>query len=310
MSNTIQSKFNMVTIIGPTASGKTSLAAEVAYRLNSGIISADSRQVYQGMDIGTGKDLADYCVHGTTIPYYLIDIVEAGEKYNVYEFQNDFMDAYNSLQNDGKLPVLCGGSGMYVEAVVKGYNLISVPINNDLRAELENKSMDELVGVLNSLKQLHNTTDCVQRKRLIRAIEIETYKATHSVSDTLYPKINSLFIGIDFDRETRRERISNRLNQRLREGMVAEVETLLKQGVTPESLIYYGLEYKFITLYLTGQLAYNEMVRQLEIAIHQFAKRQMTWFRKMERDGIVIHWLDGNWSVDQKANRVIELLNA
>ncbi len=300
-------KYDLITLLGPTASGKTSLAAAVAARLDAEIISGDSRQIYRRMDLGTGKDLADYTVDGKTIPYHLIDIAEPGYKYNVFEFQRDFLKAYTDIKSRGRLPLLCGGTGMYLESVLKGYRLLPVPENQELRARLSDKTLPELTALLATYKRLHNVTDVDTVKRAVRAIEIEEYYRQQPVDARSFPALNSLIVGVDIDRELRRERISRRLRQRLEEGMVEEVRRLLDEGIAPESLIYYGLEYKYLTLYVTGQLAYEEMVHQLEIAIHQFAKRQMTWFRGMERRGFSIHWIDATLSMQEKVNRIIEL---
>lgn len=301
--------YDLITILGPTASGKTPLAAALASRLDSEIISADSRQVYRGMDLGTGKDLADYTVAGKTIPYHLIDIVDPGYKYNVFEYQRDFLQAYQSVRERGKLPILCGGTGLYLEAVLKGYRLIPVPENPELRNRLSDKSLDELTRILSSYKKLHNSTDVDTVKRAIRAIEIEEYYLTQDVEERSFPTINSLVIGVDIDRELRREKITRRLKQRLDEGMVDEVRQLIAGGVSPDDLIYYGLEYKYLTLYAIGELTFEEMFHQLEIAIHQFAKRQMTWFRGMERRGFTIHWIDASLPMEQKVDSILNLLN-
>lgn len=271
--------YDLIAILGPTASGKTSFAATLAYELDTEIISADSRQIYREMDLGTGKDLADYTVNGKQIPYHLIDIAEPGYKYNVFEYQRDFLNAYQSIKQKGRLPVLCGGTGLYLESVLKGYQLIPVPENPELRTRLAGKTLEELTDILSNYKTLHNSTDVDTAKRAIRAIEIEEYYATHDLSAREFPSINSLIIGVDIDRELRREKITKRLRQRLDEGMVEEVRQLLNKGIQPEDLIYYGLEYKYLTLYVTGEISFEEMFKQLEIAIHQFAKRQMTWFR-------------------------------
>ncbi len=301
--------YNLLTILGPTASGKTQLAAHLAARLNGEVISADSRQVYRGMDIGTGKDLADYMVDGKMVPVHLIDIVDAGYQYNVYEYQRDFLDVYHDLQNRGKFPVLCGGSGLYLEAVLNNYRLIQVPVNEELRQKLEGKTLDELTEILKSYKsRLHNITDVENERRAIRAIEIEDYYATHAENNSPMPKLNSLVVGVKFDRLSRRKRITQRLHQRLNEGMVEEVKKLLDTGLKPDDLMYYGLEYKYITQYLMGDLTYDSMVEKLNTAIHQFAKRQMTWFRRMERQGTVIYWLDGYQPLEGKIERVMELL--
>lgn len=301
--------YDLITILGPTASGKTPLAAALASRLDSEIISADSRQVYRGMDLGTGKDLADYTVADKTIPYHLIDIVDPGYKYNVFEYQRDFLEAYQSVCERGKLPILCGGTGLYLEAVLKGYRLIPVPENPELRNRLSDKSLDELTRILSSYKKLHNSTDVDTVKRAIRAIEIEEYYLTQDVEERSFPTINSLIIGVDIDRELRRKKITRRLKQRLDEGMVDEVRQLIDNGVSPDDLIYYGLEYKYLTLYVIGEFTFEEMFHQLEIAIHQFAKRQMTWFRGMERRGFTIHWIDASLPMEQKVDSILNLLN-
>lgn len=300
--------YDLVTILGPTASGKTPLAAALAFRLNAEIISGDSRQVYRRMDLGTGKDLADYVVDGKRIPYHLIDIVEPGYKYNVFEFQRDFLQAYDDIRQRRVLPILCGGTGMYIESVLKGYKLLPVPENPELRASLADKSLDELTTILAGYKKLHNSTDVDTVKRAIRAIEIEEYYRQQPVSAREFPAINSLVIGVDIDRDLRRTKITRRLKQRLDEGMVDEVRALLDAGIPAEDLIYYGLEYKYLTLYAVGQLTYDEMFHQLEIAIHQFAKRQMTWFRGMERRGFNIHWIDASLPMEQKVEEIVGLI--
>ncbi len=287
-------KYDMLAVVGPTACGKTALAVDLALSLGGEVISADSRQVYRGMDIGTGKDLAEYVRDGVQVPAHLIDIADAGEKYNLFEFQRDFLNAYNDVRQRGALPVLCGGSGMYVESVLRGYKLIPVPENAALRERLEEKNLDELTSILASYKVLHNNTDTDTKKRAIRAIEIEEYYASCPVEERAFPVIRTLTVGVNVDREVRRARITARLLQRLQEGLVEEVESLLASGVTAEQLIYYGLEYKFVTMYVTGKMSYHEMVQGLEIAIHQFAKRQMTWFRGMEKRGTHIHWIDAS----------------
>ena len=304
----IQMHYDLITILGPTASGKTSLAAALAARLHTEIISADSRQIYRRMNLGTGKDLNDYVVDGKQIPYHLIDIVEPGYKYNVFEYQRDFLQVYTRLRSRNLLPILCGGTGMYLESVLKGYELLPVPENPELRERLKDKSLEELTELLASYKKLHNSTDVDTVKRAIRAIEIEEYYLHRDVETRSFPRINSLIVGIDIDREARRERISRRLKQRLDEGMADEVRNLLREGIAPADLIYYGLEYKYLTLYVLGELTYAEMYRQLEIAIHQFAKRQMTWFRGMERKGFKIHWIDAMLPSEEKVNQIITLL--
>jgi len=360
-------KYNILAVTGPTATGKTALAAHLAFRLGGEVISADSRQVYRGMDIGTGKDLDDYVVEGTRIPVHLIDIVDAGYQYNVFEFKRDFQKVMADLRARGKFPVLCGGSGLYIEAVLRDYRLIEVPVNETLRAELKEKSLEELTTILKTYKSsLHNITDIVNTKRAIRAIEIEDYYqnlnintipsecqslpdgaspslsptvsqslsplvsqslsplvsqslsplvsqslsplVSQSLSPLVSPSLSPLIVALHFDVETRRKRITERLHQRLNQGMIEEVGGLLRSGIAPEALTYYGLEYKFITLYLTGELTRQEMIQKLNIAIHQFAKRQMTWFRKMEREGTIIHWIDGNLTLEEKVNQVLELM--
>lgn len=300
--------YELITIIGPTASGKTAFAAALAARLDTEIISGDSRQVYRSMDIGTGKDLADYVVDGKQIPYHLIDICNPGDKYNVFEYQHDFHKAFEEIRKKGKLPILCGGTGMYIESVLRGFKLLDVPQNPALRESLKGKSLAELEQILASYKVLHNKTDVDSAQRAIRAIEIEEFYKTEVPDKREYAPINSLIIGVDIDRDLRREKISKRLRARLDEGMVDEVRAILATGVNPDDLIYYGLEYKFLTLYIIGQLTYDEMVSQLEIAIHQFAKRQMTWFRGMERRGLHIHWLDATLPTDEKINNVLALI--
>ena len=300
----------MITILGPTASGKTTLAAHLAARIGGEIISADSRQVYRRMDIGTGKDLDDYVVDGKQIPYHLIDIAEPGAKYNLFQYQQDFHDAYNDIKSRGATPILCGGTGLYIEAALKGYALSPVPQNPELRARLEGKSLEELTGMLVTLKQkngsvMHNTTDVDTAQRAIRAIEIETYNAEHPTEERQMPKIDSLVIGVNIDRESRREKITKRLRQRLDNGMVEEIRSIIDSGVAPEDLIYYGLEYKYVTEYVIGKTTYDEMFRSLEIAIHQFAKRQMTWFRGMERRGTVIHWIDASLPMEEKIEQIL-----
>ena len=302
-------KFDLITILGPTASGKTPLAAALADKLDTEIISADSRQVYRRMDLGTGKDLADYTVNGKRIPFHLIDIVEPGTKYNVFEYQRDFLNAYKDITARGKLPILCGGTGMYLESILKGYRLLPVPENPELRKNLEGKSLEELTQILSTYKTLHNSTDVDTPKRAVRAIEIEEYYKHQPIDEREFPTLNSLIIGVDIDRDLRREKITRRLKQRLEEGMIEEVKGLLAEGIAPEDLIYYGLEYKYLTLHAIGQLTFDEMFVQLETAIHQFAKRQMTWFRGMERRGFTIEWLDATLPTEEKVERIEQLLN-
>lgn len=299
----------MLAVVGPTACGKTSLAVDLALSIDGAeIISADSRQVYRGMDIGTGKDLAEYTRGDVTVPSHLLDIVDAGEKYNLFEFQHDFLKAYEDIKARGAFPVMCGGSGLYVESVLRGYRLLPVPENPELRARLEEKSLEELTAILAGYKSLHNNTDTDSKKRAIRAIEIEEYYLNCPVEERSFPQINALVVGVSVDREVRRERISRRLRERLKEGMVEEVRALLDSGLDPEQLIYYGLEYKYLTLYLTGAMGYDDMVRGLEIAIHQFAKRQMTWFRGMEKRGVDIKWVDASLERGQLVEQIKKML--
>ncbi len=306
-------KRQMITILGPTASGKTRLAAALAADVGGEIISADSRQVYRRMDIGTGKDLGDYVVGDKHIRCHLVDIREPGTKYNLFAYQQDFLQAYNDIMQRGMTPILCGGTGLYLEAVLKGYLLSPVPQNDELRQRLEGKSLDELTEMLKELKRrngtiMHNRTDVDTAQRAIRAIEIEEFHLHTPVSDRFFPKIDSIIIGVDISREERRKRITTRLRQRLEEGMVEEVRALLDSGIPAEDLIYYGLEYKYVTEFVIGKLSFEEMFRQLEIAIHQFAKRQMTWFRGMERRGTHIHWIDAMMPVDQKVKAIHEIM--
>ncbi len=322
-------KHSMITILGPTASGKTSLAAALAAKIDSldaasgwggdtkgaEIISADSRQVYRGMDIGTGKDLADYTIDGKQIPYHLIDICDAGTRYNLFQYQQDFYDAYLNIRHRGILPILCGGTGLYIESVLKGYHLSPVPQNQELRDKLADKSLEELTVMLKELKtmtgsNMHNRSDVDTVQRAIRAIEIETYNLEHPMPERELPAVDSLIIGVSIEREARREKITRRLKQRLEEGMVDEIKGLIDSGISAENLVYYGLEYKFITEYVIGKTSYDEMFRGLEIAIHQFAKRQMTWFRGMERRGFNIHWIDALQPMEQKVEQVIELMKS
>jgi tRNA dimethylallyltransferase len=302
----------MITILGPTASGKTTLASHLALQLDAEIISADSRQVYRGMDIGTGKDLDDYEINGHKIPYHLIDIAEPGSKYNLYEYQKDFHEAYSDICSRGKLPILCGGTGLYIEAVLKGYALSPVPQNQSLRESLEGKSLQELTSLLEELKHktgsnMHNKTDVDSCQRAIRAIEIEKYNLDHPTSLRSMPPIDSLIIGVNIDRELRREKITHRLKQRLESGMIEEIRGLLNKEVPADDLIYYGLEYKYITEYVIGKTSYEEMFHGLETAIHQFAKRQMTWFRGMERRGFTIHWIEASLPMEEKIKQILAL---
>lgn len=303
----------MITILGPTASGKTALAAALAYKIGAEIISADSRQVYSGMTVGTGKDLDDYVVNGRQIKYHLIDIARPGDKYNIYEYQRDFHKVYAELAQRGVMPILCGGSGLYIETVLKGYSLSTVPQNPELRQRLSGKTLEELTEILVDLKArnnscIHNRSDVDTAQRAVRAIEIEEYNLHHPSSNTEFPPVESVIIGVDIDRESRRARITERLRQRLEHGLVEEVEGLLESGVSAEDLIYYGLEYKYVTEYVTGRTTRDEMFKGLEIAIHQFAKRQMTWFRGMERRGFTINWVDWHMSMDEKLEYIMKLI--
>lgn len=308
----------MITIIGPTACGKTTLAAHLAADLIHGgqkaeIISGDSRQVYRSMDIGTGKDLCDYTVDGLQVPYHLIDICDPGEKYNIYQYQQDFIKAYDNIRQRDVTPILCGGSGLYVESILRGYNLSTVPQNKELREALSHKSMEELTAILMDLKErnnsdMHNKTDVDSPQRAIRAIEIETYNLEHKAEDRYFPEFESVIVGVDVPREVRRQRISSRLKARVDEGMVDEIKSIIDSGVAPEDLIYYGLEYKFVTEYVIGQRSYESMLHDLEIAIHQFAKRQMTWFRGMERRGCKINWIDGMLPMEEKVAEIKKLI--
>ena len=304
-----QKKFNLVTILGPTASGKTGIAANLAAGIGGEVISGDSRQVYRRMNLGTGKDYDDYRVNGIPVPYHLIDIADPGEHYNVFRFRQDFLRVFSEIAARGHFPVLCGGSGLYIEAVLNDYQLIQVPPDHELRQALETRNLDELTEILKDLKpSLHNITDIVNTRRAIRAIEIEKYYLSHPPGETRQPEIFSLNIGIRYEVNTRRNRISERLERRLSDGMIEEVEKLLVSGLKPEDLIYYGLEYKYLTLYITGAITRKQLHEQLEIAIHQFAKRQMTWFRGMERRGTDIHWIDGTLPMEEKIAFIMELL--
>lgn len=304
----MNNKYNIITILGPTATGKTKFAAHLCKAINGEIISADSRQVYRNMNIGTGKDIEDYIVDKVNIPFHLIDIADAGYQYNVFEFQRDFLKAYSNIKNKNKIPVLCGGSGLYLDAVLKGYKLIDVPVNFELRSSLENKSLEELCEILETFKTLHNKTDIDTIKRAVRAIEIEEFYIHNNVYEKEYPQINNIIIGLNCDRELRRKRITERLKKRIAEGLVDEVKSLLNSGLMPEQLIYYGLEYKYITEYLTGKYSFEEFFTKLEIAIHQFAKRQMTYFRGMERKGTKINWINSEIPNEEKIKVVLKLL--
>ena len=312
---TIDKAGSLITILGPTASGKTSLAAHLAYEIDAEIISADSRQVYRGMTIGTGKDLEDYMIKDRQIPYHLIDICEPGTKYNLFRYQEDFIKVYADIMKRGKQAILCGGTGLYIESVLKGYHLSPVPQNQELRDALADKSLEELTEMLKRLKQqsgsmMHNKTDVDSCQRAIRAIEIETYNLEHPTEDRTFPAIESIIIGVAIDRDARRAKISGRLQKRLDSGMIDEVKGLLDSGIPAADLIYYGLEYKYITEYIIGKIGFEEMFRRLEIAIHQFAKRQMTWFRGMERRGFTIHWVDALLPMEEKVGMIKELINA
>jgi tRNA dimethylallyltransferase len=306
----LNSKYDLLVVTGPTASGKTSLAVAIAKSIGGEIISADSRQVYRSMNLGTGKDYDDYLVDNERVPCHLIDIADPGYKYNVFEYQRDFNRIYAELKKRRVFPIVCGGSGMYADSIITGYKLFEVPPHSEFRIKLEKKSMEELKAILSTYKSLHNTTDIVTKKRIIRAIEIAHFEKNIVIKKGEMPKVRSLVVGVMLERDIRRKRITERLKQRLDKGMVAEVKQLIDDGVNTETLIYYGLEYKFITLYLTGKLSYAEMVRDLEIAIHQFAKRQMTWFRGMERRGIKIHWLDGELPMEEKVESILRLLKS
>ena len=297
----------MLTILGPTASGKTALAARLAIDIDAEIISADSRQVFRGMDIGTGKDLADYTVGLRTVPHHLIDIVQPGEPYNLFRFKQDCQAALNDIHQRGHKAILCGGTGMYIEAILRDFPLQPVPPNPQLRRQLQGMTLPQLRQLLATYKPLHNTTDTDTIPRAVRAIEIAQAGAANPAPQPS-PK-PSLVVGLALPREERRRRISQRLDDRLHQGLVGEVEGLLSQGISPHVLLRYGLEYKFVTLHLLGQLTREQMQQQLEIAIHQYAKRQMTWFRGMERRGITIHWIDALAPMEEKTQRVEALLS-
>ena len=301
-------KYNLVVVLGPTASGKTALAAPLAHQINGEIISADSRQVYCRMNLGTGKDYSDYIIEGQQVPYHLIDIAEPGYKYNVYEYQRDFFKAFEDICGRDKFPIMCGGTGMYIEAVLSGFKMIQVPSNPELRKELEDKELAHLADMLKTMKKLHNTTEMDTKKRAIRAIEIETYYQNNTQIDVVLPKLNPLIIGVDINRQLRRDKITKRLKDRLQEGMIEEVKEIINAGVKPADLMYYGLEYKYVTQYVLGQITYAQMFEQLNIAIHQFAKRQMTWFRKMERSGFNIQWLNAQNHLESNVQQIKLLL--
>lgn len=302
------SHYNLIVILGPTASGKTSFATQLARHIGGEIISADSRQIYRDMDLGTGKDIEDYTIDGKIVPYHLIDIVEAGYKYNVFEYQADFFKAFEAIRNNGRWPIMCGGTGLYIESVLKQYKLINVPVNEELRQSLSGKSLEELTIILSGFKSLHNQTDTDTVSRAIRAIEIEHYYQNNPEIELNLPEIKPLVMGINIDRNARRRKITSRLKERLQQGMVDEVRRLIEKGLTADDLIYYGLEYKYLTMHIMGQLSYDEMFEQLNTAIHQFAKRQMTWFRGMERKGTHIHWMDAFEPVEERIYRIEKLL--
>ena len=303
------SGYNLITVLGSTAGGKTLFGAHLAFELNGEIISADSRQVYKGMDLGTGKDYEDYEVRGFTIPVHLVDIHDAGYRYNVYEFQEDFKKTFEDITKREKIPIMVGGTGMYIEAILDKYELVKVPVNQGLRDQLTDKNQEELIEILKRYNtNLHNTSDLKVKKRTIRAIEIADHYSSNPQQSDTFPELRSIIFGIKYDRNSRRNRITQRLKSRLNEGMLEEVKTLLEK-MPADDLIYYGLEYKYLTLHLTGKLTYEEMFNKLEVAIHQFAKRQMTWFRRMERNGFEIHWLDGHMGIDEKIARSMEILH-
>ena len=299
----------MITILGPTATGKTRLAALVAHRLNGEIISADSRQVYRGMDLGTGKDYEDYVIDGVQVPSHLVDIVDPGHEYSVFEFQEDFIKAWSNITSRKKLPILCGGTGFYIQSVLSGHKLVKVPENPGLRLSLQNKSQEELKSILESYRALHNITDITDRKRTVRAIEIREFEKVDPGSKTDFPQIDTVIFGVMYERNEIRSKITNRLRARLESGMIDEVRHLLDKGLKPGQLSFYGLEYRYLTDYVTGKISYKEMFRLLNTAIHQFAKRQMTWFRRMEKRGFVIHWIDGNLPLHEKVNIVVGHFN-
>ncbi|MDR1653083.1 MAG: tRNA (adenosine(37)-N6)-dimethylallyltransferase MiaA [Prevotellaceae bacterium] len=297
--------YELIAVTGPTASGKTAVACALAARLQSAVISADSRQVYRGMDIGTGKDLDEYVVDGQHVPYFLIDICDAGTHYNIFQYQHDFHKVFSDLKAKNIVPVLCGGSGLYIEAVLRGYRLPEVPENAELRKSLGSKSLEELTKLLSSYGNMHNTTDVDSVQRAIRAIEIAEFSQKNQLQSNEFQPVNALIIGIDTERTLRRAKITQRLKQRLENGMIEEIKNMLTNGLAPADLIYYGLEYKYVTQFVTGKISYSEMFSQLEIAIHQFAKRQMTWFRGMERRGLKINWIDAQIALNEKVDIII-----
>lgn len=304
----MKNNYNLIVVTGPTATGKTSLAVSIAEKFNGEIISADSRQVYRGMNIGTGKDIEEYHSFGHVIPYHLIDICDAGEEYNVFRYLNDFKNVYNDIISRNKLPILCGGSGLYIESVLKDYKLLNVPVNESLRTELEQKTDDELSEILKNNASIHNISDTSNRKRLIRAVEIALYQNDNTVAENNLPELKYIIFAVDFEREALKKRITERLRHRFQNGMVAEAKTLLESGISKDKLVYYGLEYKYLAEYLDGQYSYNDMYQKLNSAIHRFSKRQMTWFRKMERDGIKINWIDGSLPLADKLKTVMTIL--
>lgn len=304
----VSQKYDVIAVVGPTAGGKTYFAARLADLLDGEVISADSRQVYRQMDLGTGKDYSDYLVNGKRIPCHLIDLAEPGYKYNLFEYQRDFIRVWNDIRSRHRTAILCGGSGLYIQAVTSNYHLPKVPVNEALRKNLENKTLEELQDLLQSMKKLHNKTDTDTKEHAIRAIEIERFNLYHPDVVPDMPVLRTLFIGIRFERQEERKRITERLQQRLQQGMMEEVSMLMKKGLTYEDLAYYGLEYKYITMHLSGMITYEDMVTKLNTAIHQFAKRQMTWFRKMEREGTVIHWMNGALPVKEKLDAALRLL--
>lgn len=302
-------KVDLAVILGITATGKTKLAANLAIRMDGEIISADSRQVYRGMDVGTGKDLSDFVIGQNQVPYHLIDIMDAGEEYNLFEFQTDFLNAYQKIQERNKFPILCGGTGMYIESAIKGERLLKVPVNESLRHDLDQKSIEEMVALLSQYRSIHNTTDSIERERIVRAIEIAAYEKEHQELVRDYPAINYCLFGLHFERSIIKERITKRLKHRLKnEGMIEEVESLIAEGVDPNKLKFYGLEYKFVTQFLLGEISRNELFEKLKIAIHQFSKRQATWYRRMERNGYQINWIDGNLSMEEQLKEVSQVL--
>lgn len=308
MSEPDSKQLTLITILGPTATGKTALAAEVAYRLNGEVISADSRQVFRGMDVGTGKDLADYNLHGTHIPYHIIDICDPAEEYSAYRFVNDFIKAFNDITARGKQPILCGGTGLYLDAVVRGYRLSDAPIDPEWRDSVKSCSDEELTARLASYGPLHNHTDTETRERLLRALEIQEYAVKHPENYSHLPEMQHRVFGIRLERQDIIDRIEQRLRTRLEEGMTNEVQRLIDNGVKPDRLMRFGLEYRHVTRFLLGQCSEEDMFRDLFIDIRRFAKRQMTWFRRMERNGVAIHWIDGNLPTTTRADLLIAFL--